>query len=114
MTATRKQLELSPSSEFTPSGPPPGSDPGTKPARASGPASSVDRTGSAAWLDHCAHDLRGILGAADGYVQLLELRVFGPIPDRQLKEITRIRALLGKAFGIVDEIEREARRPSLR
>lgn len=63
------------------------------------------RNGSASPLRRCAHDLRGVLGAADGYVQLLELCVLGPISDRQIQEITRIRTLLGKAFRIIDEFE---------
>lgn len=63
---------------------------------------------------HFAHDLRDVLGAADGYAQLLELCVLGPIPDGQLQEVVRIRRLLAKAFGLINELELEMRRPSAR
>jgi hypothetical protein len=64
---------------------------------------------SAVWIDRCAHDLRGVLSAADGYGQMLELGLFGPVPDNQAREIARIRSLLGKAFGIIEEIEEQVR-----
>jgi signal transduction histidine kinase len=55
-------------------------------------------------LDRFSHDVRGALGAADGYAQLLELRLAGPLSEAQEVDIARIRALLHAATQLVTAV----------
>jgi signal transduction histidine kinase len=55
-------------------------------------------------LDRFSHDVRGVLGAADGYAQLLELRLAGPLSVAQELDIARIRALLHAATQLVTDV----------
>jgi PAS domain S-box-containing protein len=55
------------------------------------------------------HDVKNPLGAADGYLSLLEMGVFGPMSDAQVKSIAHARRSIDTALHLVSgllEIER--------
>jgi signal transduction histidine kinase len=78
----------------------------TQPPRPDAPErlSARDSQEHAALIDQLGHDVRGVLGAADGFAQLLELRLAGPLSAEQERDIARIRALLRTATDLVDDI----------
>jgi len=51
-----------------------------------------------------AHDLKNPLGAADGYVALLEDDVLGPISAKQKETLTRVRRLIGSSLEIISHL----------
>lgn len=50
------------------------------------------------------HDLRNPLGAADGYLSLLELGVFGEMPTAQLETVSRARRTIATALALVSQL----------
>jgi PAS domain S-box-containing protein len=50
------------------------------------------------------HDVKNPLGAADGYLSLLELGVYGAMPAAQLETIGRARRTIGAALGLVSQL----------
>lgn len=51
-----------------------------------------------------SHDVKNPLGAAQGYAQLLEDGVIDSITPRQLESVVRIRASIGAALGLIDDL----------
>ena len=51
-----------------------------------------------------SHDVRNPLGAADGYVQLLEGGVYGQLGERQLESLERVRRSIGSAVVLTDDL----------
>lgn len=50
------------------------------------------------------HDVKNPLGAADGYLSLLEIGVFGELPANQLETVSRARRCIGAAFKLVSQL----------
>jgi signal transduction histidine kinase len=63
----------------------------------------------AALLRGVTHDVKNPLGAANGYAQLLEEGIVGPLDDAQVKMIGRIRHLLGTSIQTVTDLVELAR-----
>jgi signal transduction histidine kinase len=55
------------------------------------------------------HDVKNPLGAANGYAQLLEEGIVGPLDDAQVKMVGRIRHLLGVSIQTVTDLLELAR-----
>ena len=51
-----------------------------------------------------SHDIKNPLGAADGYAQLLEMGVKGPLSSEQEQVVAGIRRSIGGALGIVGDL----------
>jgi signal transduction histidine kinase len=56
-----------------------------------------------------SHDLKNPLGAADGYLQLLEEGVVGELSDEQLRSVERSRRSIHAALELIDELVELAR-----
>jgi PAS domain S-box-containing protein len=56
-----------------------------------------------------SHDVKNPLGAADGYLQLLEDKVVGELDERQLHSIAGARRALGSAVQLIDDLVELAR-----
>ena len=56
-----------------------------------------------------SHDVKNPLGAAIGYVQLLDMGVYGPISDEQRTSVKRIEASLNSALSLIDDLLELAR-----
>lgn len=50
------------------------------------------------------HDVKNPLGAADGFLQLLEDGIFGPLSDEQLPRLQRARRAIRSALGLIDDL----------
>lgn len=50
------------------------------------------------------HDMKNPLGAADGYLSLLEIGVFGELPEAQLETVVRARRSIGAALNLVSQL----------
>lgn len=59
-----------------------------------------------------SHDLKNPLGAADGYAELLEDGVFGPLTERQRESVRRIRGALHSALDLIGDLVELARSES--
>jgi signal transduction histidine kinase len=55
------------------------------------------------------HDVKNPLGAADGYLSLLEDGVIGPLPERQRETVTRIRRSIRQALELIAQLLELAR-----
>lgn len=51
-----------------------------------------------------SHDVKNPLGAADGFLQLLEDGLFGELTDEQLPKLQRARKALHAALGLIDDL----------
>lgn len=51
-----------------------------------------------------SHDVKNPLGAADGFLQLLEDGIFGPLTDEQLPKLARARRALRSALELIDDL----------
>lgn len=51
-----------------------------------------------------SHDMKNPLGAADGYAQLLEEGVVGPLSEDQMRAISRIRQSIHSALLLIDDL----------
>lgn len=51
-----------------------------------------------------SHDVRNALHAADGYAQLLETRVHGPLTDEQHEYLRRMRTIFHGALGLLTDL----------
>ena len=56
-----------------------------------------------------SHDLRNPLGAADGFAQVLEQEMLGPLTDPQRRGVERIRKAIGRAVLLIDQLLELAR-----
>jgi PAS domain S-box-containing protein len=56
-----------------------------------------------------SHDVKNPLGAADGYLSLMEDGLVGELSPEQLESIGRVRRLLGSALGLIDDLLELAR-----
>jgi PAS domain S-box-containing protein len=56
-----------------------------------------------------SHDVKNPLGAADGYLSLLEDGLVGDLSPEQLESIGRVRRLLGSALALIDDLLELAR-----
>jgi signal transduction histidine kinase len=56
-----------------------------------------------------SHDVKNPLGAADGYMQLLEDGVMEPLSPRQAASISRARRSLAQALGLIEDLLELAR-----
>lgn len=59
-----------------------------------------------------SHDVKNPLGAADGFLQLLEDGLFGHLTDEQLPRLRRARKALRSALGLIDDLLEFARAES--
>lgn len=50
------------------------------------------------------HDVKNPLGAADGFLQLLEEGIVGPLSDQQLDSVHRARGLIRSALGLINDL----------
>lgn len=55
------------------------------------------------------HDVKNPLGAADGFLALLEDGVIGPVTERQKDSIARSRRSIGRALSLIDDLVQIAR-----
>lgn len=55
------------------------------------------------------HDVKNPLGAADGFLSLLEDGIIGPVSDKQKASIVRARRSIGTALELIDELVEIAR-----
>ena len=55
------------------------------------------------------HDVKNPLGAANGFLALLEDEIFGPLTDQQRHSIGRVRRAIGNALSLIDELIEIAR-----
>ncbi|HUF12564.1 MAG TPA: ATP-binding protein [Longimicrobiales bacterium] len=55
------------------------------------------------------HDVKNPLGAADGFLELLQERVLGELSDKQAESLERTRRSLGAAIGLIDDLLELAR-----
>ena len=51
-----------------------------------------------------SHDVKNPLGAADGFLQLLEDGIFGPLTEDQLPKLGRARKALRSALDLIDDL----------
>lgn len=51
-----------------------------------------------------SHDVKNPLGAADGYLQLLEDGVLGPVQERQKESIGRARRAIAAAMNLIEDL----------
>ena len=51
-----------------------------------------------------SHDVKNPLGAADGFLQLLEDGIFGPLTEDQLPKLARARRALRSALDLIDDL----------
>lgn len=51
-----------------------------------------------------SHDVKNPLGAADGYAQMLEDGMYGPLNEDQQRSVNRIRRSLHAALELIDEL----------
>ncbi len=56
-----------------------------------------------------SHDVKNPLGAADGYLQLLEEEILGELTPRQKESVGRVRRALGSALSLIDDLVELAR-----
>jgi signal transduction histidine kinase len=56
-----------------------------------------------------SHDLKNPLGAADGHAQLLQDGILGELTERQRESIERVRASVGTALSLVEDLVQLAR-----
>jgi len=56
-----------------------------------------------------SHDVKNPLGAADGYLSLMEDGIGGELPPKQLENVGRVRRLLNSALGLIDDLLELAR-----
>ncbi len=56
-----------------------------------------------------SHDVKNPLGAADGYLSLMEDGLTGEISEKQLESVGRVRRLLRSALGLIDDLLELAR-----
>jgi signal transduction histidine kinase len=56
-----------------------------------------------------SHDMKNPLGAADGFLVLLQDEIVGPLLPRQKETIVRIRLSVGASIGLVDDLGEIAR-----
>ncbi|HEY0996527.1 MAG TPA: HAMP domain-containing sensor histidine kinase [Gemmatimonadaceae bacterium] len=50
------------------------------------------------------HDVKNPLGAADGYLALLEEGIMGPLAPRQAEAITKVRRSIGQALALIADL----------
>lgn len=50
------------------------------------------------------HDVKNPLGAADGYLALLEEGIMGPMTPRQAEAITKVRRAIGQALALIADL----------
>ena len=55
------------------------------------------------------HDVKNPLGAANGFLALLEESIFGPLTDQQRHSISRVRRAIANALSLIDELIEIAR-----
>lgn len=56
-----------------------------------------------------SHDVKNPLGAADGYLQLLEEQILGELSPKQRESIVRVRRALHAALSLIDDLVELAR-----
>jgi signal transduction histidine kinase/HAMP domain-containing protein len=56
-----------------------------------------------------SHDVKNPLGAADGYLQLLEDEILGELAPRQKESVGRVRRALSSALALIDDLVELAR-----
>jgi PAS domain S-box-containing protein len=56
-----------------------------------------------------SHDVKNPLGAADGYLSLLEDGLIGELSEKQIESVGRVRRLVGSALGLIEDLLELAR-----
>ena len=67
----------------------------------------------AALMRGFSHDVKNPLGAADGYLELLENEIMGPVTDKQRQSLGRARRSLAAALRLIGDLIELARAESI-